>query len=475
MSFNSVQYALFLVGVVAIYWATPTRWRPHVLVAASLIFYGARTWWYDLLLLAAVAVAFTAGRALPRLPEERRRILMWAAVGGQLAMLAAFKLLGALTPGADGIGSGSALLPAGLSFYSFQAISYLIDVRRGTQEPEDDPVVFAAFVCFFPHLLAGPIVRARRLIPQIKDPRPALKRRQANEGLELILVGLFKKVAVADVLLGVNRDYQARLSAATAGTDPAVLIVVVMVLVIIGGYFDIAGYIDIARGSSKLLGIELPRHFAQPLTRSRNFTDFWRRWQTTLMGFLRDYLFVTVRGRSRTRRRISQSMTLVFLVVSLWHGLNVGFLLFGLSISGLLALERRVTQMKATRRAARPPRRPPSKARRALGRTGSVAWVWFCIMFCQVVLAGAGFTTSAGDWLRIARFDPSVLDLSLLATLGFAVSMLVLLDRYDLRQSRREGGPWSVPWPRAFALAAMAIGIVIASGSLGQDFVYTNF
>jgi len=469
MAFNSVQYLLFLILIVALYWAVPLRHRPAVLLGASLVFYGYRAWWYNLLLLFAITVAFFTARALPGMDATRKKWAVRVAITSQIGVLGLFKSLGALSF-ADG-GVSGVLLPAGLSFYTFQAVSYLIDVRRGDYEPEQNFVVFAAFVSFFPHLLAGPIVRARRLIPQIVNGRAGLKKRQASEGLELILVGLFKKVAIADFVLGVTRDYQPRLLA-NDGTDPFVLIIVIIMLVLLGGYFDIAGYIDIARGSSKLLGIELPHHFAQPLTRSKNFTDFWRRWQTTLMAFLRDYLFSAVRGtRSKRGRRVSIGVTVVFLAVSLWHGLNIGFLLFGLTVSGLMYTERRVTQFCVKRR--KPGR--DSTAKRRAKRVGGIIWVWICLVLTQVVLVTGGQLGDVSRIFRIAAIDLRPIDFSLAVTVVFAFTMLVVLDRFERAQTAREGFPAPVTWVRAVGFAAMALGILIASGSTAQDFVYTAF
>ncbi len=221
------------------------------------------------------------------------------------------------------------LLPVGISFYTFQSLSYVIDVYRGRIQPTKNYLLYLLFVSFFPQLVAGPIVRASTLLPQLKK-EPVINSEQGSEGLYLIVRGLIKKVAIAD-LLALNLvdrmfDFPERFS--------SLELIIGMYAYTLQIYCDFSGYTDIARGSAKLLGIELPENFNLPYL-STNIREFWRRWHITLSTWLRDYLYISLGGNRKGRIRTYLNLMITMLLGGLWHGASWTFVIWG-GIHGIL-------------------------------------------------------------------------------------------------------------------------------------------
>lgn len=470
MRFNSVEYFVFLVVVIGVHWALRPSSRPLFLTLASFAFYGFREWRFVPLLLGTIGLSYLTARAMPAADPRRRRVLAGVTIAALCGVLGVFKVISTSASSASFVIDQplSFIVPIGLSFYVFQAIAYTVDVYRGDIEPERDLVRYSTYVSFFPHLLAGPIIRYRRFAPQLSGLRREPRRADLTEGAELLFIGLFKKVAVADVLLRVvieqGRDVfldQTRIT--------TVNLLLAAAIALMGGYFDIAGYIDMARGSAKLLGIEMPRNFAQPLTRSRDLTDFWRRWQTTIMQWLRDYLYRPVRGSTRSRPRTFLAILATFLIAGLWHGLDVGWLVWGAATAAILMAERTRAQRRI--RAGKPAKPRRSGAGLVLGPL----YVFACLLATAPWIAGQG----AGGALLLYRglFNGGVTaDWNLVLFAAYGITVLVLADRHE-RLRRRPNAALGTPAlvGRALATGFMVVALVVFSGGAPQDFLYFRF
>lgn len=341
MLFNSFEFAIFLPIVFALYWVIPaekTRLQNLLLLAASYLFYGWWDWRYLSLILISTIVDYLVGRGLGRADSARvRRLLLWTSVVVNLGMLGVFKyynfFMSSLVSAFGTLGivlrpeSLRVLLPVGISFYTFQTLSYTIDVYGRRLEPETDAIAFATFVAFFPQLVAGPIERARNLLPQFKTAR-SFDYAKAVDGVRQILWGLFKKVVVAD---SCARFADLFFSNPEAYAGSALFLGMIFFAFQI--YGDFSGYSDMAIGIARLFGFGLMRNFATPYF-ARDIAEFWRRWHISLSTWFRDYLYIPLGGsRGGTARKIRNTL-LIFAISGLWHGANWTFLIWGV-LNGL--------------------------------------------------------------------------------------------------------------------------------------------
>lgn len=333
MLFNSFGFALFLPVVFLIYWLLRRRlwWQNLFVLVASWFFYGCWNPLFLLLIAFTSAASFLSGYGIGHCREGARKWILWGNVVVNLFVLGVFKyydffvqsfadlFLGGRT---DGL-LLHLVLPVGISFYTFQALSYSIDVYRGTVKPTRDAVAFFAYVSFFPQLVAGPIERASSLLPQFESER-RFDYAFAVDGLRQMLWGFFKKMVVADTCaLYVDRVF-GDMSAYNGST-----LAVAAVLFSVQIYGDFSGYSDIAIGVSKLFGIRLRRNFDVPYF-SRDIAEFWRRWHISLTSWFRDYVYIPL-GGSRVRRwRVIFNTFVIFLLSGFWHGANWTFVAWGL-------------------------------------------------------------------------------------------------------------------------------------------------
>jgi len=348
MLFNSYSFVIFFLAVLGVARALPGRHRSSFLLGASLLFYFFWIPAYLVLLLFAIGVNYGLVRLLAHATHKR-----WAVAAsvifpiGLLAyykyaafLVASFLPLSNLLIDAD-FGLPDVLLPLGISFYTFQIVALNIDIYRGKIEPIESLREYALFVCFFPQLIAGPILRGSQLLPQIhKGGAPSPER--TRRGLWLITAGLAKKVLIADVLLApfVDRVF----SAPGFASAPEHLLAVYSFAFQI--YFDFSGYTDMARGLALLLGFELPLNFKEPYL-SRNPAEFWRRWHITLSEWLRDYLYIPLGGNRRGVSRTRVNLLLTMLLGGLWHGAAWNFVIWG-GLHGLLLAAHRAISGGAT-------------------------------------------------------------------------------------------------------------------------------
>lgn len=338
MLFNSLEYLLFFPLVVALYFALPFRMRWVALLAASYYFYMSWKAEYAVLILIATFVNYAAAIQIHRSKNHsiRKNYLVLSLVVS-LGILFVFKYFNffmdsaSSTAGAIGLGWESPalrlLLPIGISFYTFQALSYTIDVYLGRQEPERHPGIFALYISFFPQLVAGPIERAGRLLPQFKKKHD-FDYERVTDGLKLILWGFFKKLVIADRLaIYVNQVY----GNPTDHTGLPLIIATYFFAFQI--YCDFSGYSDIAIGSARVMGFDLMDNFNRPYF-AKNPVEFWRRWHISLSTWFRDYLYIPLGGSRVSRKRLYLNLAVVFLITGLWHGAAWTFVVWG-GIHGL--------------------------------------------------------------------------------------------------------------------------------------------
>jgi alginate O-acetyltransferase complex protein AlgI len=466
VSFPTIEFAVFFVAVFILSWAFmphPRAWRPFILVA-SYFFYGWVDWRWVLLLVSSSVINTVAARVIATSPSPRtREQALIAAICFDIGLLCVFKYLGFFVTEVDdfldSLGLGSPLplvqivLPIGISFFTFQAISYVVDVYRGDTRAASLGDV-AILQAFFPHLVAGPIVRANELLPQLRvprDPRTVL----AGPGLFLVAGGLVKKTVVADEL--------ARRVVDPVFNDPAAHSGAEVLLAIYGFaaqiYCDFSGYTDMAIGLALLLGYVLPQNFNRPYL-ALSLQDFWRRWHMTLSRWLRDYLYIPLGGNRHGSRRTYRNLMLTMLLGGLWHGAAWTFVIWGGIHGTALSVER-------------------------WGRERWVgfrlpAWLAWLVTFHVVCLAWVFFRSpdlsTAFEMLgQIGASGPSPLVTVPVVFLTVAAIALQALPSGWWRQA--EG--WLVRQPVAAQGVAFGALLVVADAAVGQQgvapFIYYQF
>lgn len=342
MTFNSLAYLLLLGGTLLLFAGLPPRARLALLIGANVLFYAYWSLPFLSLILISAGVDFAMGAAIHRAAGRRdlQRIFLALSVAVNLGILGYFKYAGFFVENVTALLGdtreaywAAVLLPPGISFYTFQSMSYTIDIYRGLIPPTRSFTRFFLFVSFFPQLVAGPIERAGRLLPQfdrIIHLRPAAG--NIAPGLRLIVWGLFKKIMIADYCaLLVNAYY------ADPGAHDGGAALVAMYAFYIQLYCDFSAYTDIARGSARLFGISLVKNFDQPLL-ATNMADFWRRWHISLFTWFRDYVYIPLGGNRGGLARTARNLLLTALVSGLWHGAAWTFVVWGLYHGVLLTL-----------------------------------------------------------------------------------------------------------------------------------------
>lgn len=336
MLFNSWQYALFFPIVFALYWGMPHRFRVPVILVASYWFYMSWNVKYVVLILFTTCISYAAALLIEKYTRVRKLILMITLLSC-LGVLFVFKYFnffaGAMS---DLLAMFSLklhpvtlklLLPVGISFYTFQTLGYVIDVYRGTTKPERNFWVYAAFISYFPQLVAGPIERTNNLMPQIKAHHE-FNYAQAVYGVKLMTWGFFKKLCIADVLaVYVDKVFADLHSYSSFSLMLSVLFFTMQI------YCDFSGYSDIARGCSKMLGIDLMENFRSPYL-SPSIREFWSRWHISLSTWFRDYVYIPLGGNRCGKFRHNINLMITFIVSGLWHGASWTFAVWG-AVHGL--------------------------------------------------------------------------------------------------------------------------------------------
>jgi len=338
---QSWDYALFLGLVAVVFYALPRRWRTGWLLLASYYFYLRWNAWYVVLLGAITLCDFVVALLVPRLSGWRGRLALANGVGANLAFLGILKYTNFLTASLAALLGMHGdpwvlrlLVPVGISFHTFQSISYLVDVARGRVKPVTDLPAYALYIAFFPQLLSGPIVRAARFFGELTAWR-APDGEQVERGLREMVLGLTKKLVVADQFAPISDAYFGAVGSQVGA--PAAWCAVIAFTVQI--YFDFSGYSDIAIGSARLLGFAFPANFRRPYL-AVGIADFWRRWHISLSTWLRDYLYIPLGGSRGGTLATLRNVMITMLLGGLWHGASWTFVAWGGYYGLLLCLER---------------------------------------------------------------------------------------------------------------------------------------
>jgi alginate O-acetyltransferase complex protein AlgI len=524
MSFNSWQYLLFLPAIIILYWSLPARWRLPLLLGASYIFYGFWDVRFLALVLATTCIDFICGLSISGQRLGARKVLLLALLPGLwlafchlfrpslgvssalvglsaglglifaaaheaiwawvrtnrpkfflvlsivfcLAILGFFKYFGFFVNSAKsllalaGFKADWALLkiilPVGISFYTFQSLGYVIDVYKGRNPACTDLLTFATFDAFFPQMVAGPIERGRHLIPQLQAGL-TFQESYIQDGVRLLLIGFFKKVVVADncaIVANYAFDPQTTLNGYWA-----VLGAVAFAFQI---YADFSGYTDMARGSAKLLGIDLVENFKFPYF-SQTPSEFWGRWHISLSTWFRDYLYIPLGGNRGARWETLRNLGIVMLLAGLWHGAAWIFVLWG-AYHGLLLIIYRVL--------------PPFDA----VRDDRLSWqsVWSIpLMFILVLVGWAIFRSPSlaylgswfaalGNWQQSQALSWRSPSLWLLLHIAPLLLLQLLTWKY-----RDEAALGHVPWALRGVIYTLLLLLIISSAEHDTEFIYFQF
>jgi len=474
LTFNSYEFFALLGVVLVLYWTIPSRWRIPLLLGASYLFYGWWNWRFLILIFASTVIDFQMARLIARTedPVRRKRLLLISVVVN-LAILGSFKyfnfFLGSFETVLQRIGfSGTdwalrVALPVGISFYTFQSMAYTIDVYRRRLDACDDLLVFATYVSFFPQLVAGPIERAERLLPQLADLPRRTSAVMVREGIDLILIGLFKKIAIADVVQRVVTDAFTSTTSSADGVlvfpapDSWTTLAMGVAAFAIGAYGDFSGYSDIARGTAKLLGVDLMRNFTQPF-RSHGQSEFWRRWHASLMNWFRDYVYIPLGGNRGGNWKRSRNILIVFTLSGLWHGATWNFVIWGFLV-GVLVLSEDLIR----KRFGWPPPPPYDLLPGGDQRTGVVVegrlngpalrrlavralsrvWVFVAFAAPMVFFRASTFDQAIDVWHGLFTLAPGPINTAHVLTLVYASVAVMAIDRHllaldHLEDARRE-------------------------------------
>jgi len=469
MLFNSLTFLVFLPVVLLLLGVLPRAWRNAFLLVASYFFYGCWDWRFLGLLIGTTVIDFWVGLRIAAHDDEstRRRILLLS-LAANLGVLGFFKYYNFFVASAiallESLGvqphapTLSIILPVGISFYTFQSMSYTIDVYRRATEPARNFWDFALFVAYFPQLVAGPISRKADLLHQITSPSKPTGA-SVNSALMLILLGLVKKVLIADMLAPEVERIFSHPDQFSAG------------VLLRGAYFftfqiycDFSGYSDMARGVSRLFGVELCINFNQPYL-SQSITEFWRRWHISLSHWLRDYLYISLGGNRQGAWKTYRNLMLTMLIGGLWHGASWTFVAWG-GLHGIyLAIERRLGVGQGASVVVHSP------LMAALRRIALSVLTFHLVAFAWIFFRATTFETAFQYIFGLLQMD----HLSAVGPLPILVAAIVLL--IDLPQDMGKDhtvylrAPW---WLQSPVYAVLCLAMILYGGR-DIPFIYFQF
>ena len=460
MSFASLVFLYFFLPVVLVgYYCFPRRWRNPFLLAANLLFYGWGEPWFLPVILVTAAANWWMGRQMGRCADRQcQRLWLAAALVVDLGLLMAFKYTGFVL---KSIGLGQLLpgpipLPLGISFYTFQVVSYMVDIYRNTVPVENSLVSFSTYMTFFPQLIAGPIVRYDELRTQLSGRQETWHK--IADGFCLLMIGLGKKMLLANPMGELWEGLRALtgnigILGAWAGAAAFTLQI----------YFDFSGYSDMARGLGRMFGFEIPINFRYPYA-AQSIQDFWRRWHITLSSWFRDYVYIPLGGSRRGAGRTIVNLFAVWVLTGLWHGAAWNYVLWGVYYFVLLTAERLIGQA----RLARVPRVLRHFLTMALVIVG---WVLFAIedfgalgayLFAMFSLSGGVLSTQAAVW--VLSYLP-LMALAAFASLPFAANFV-------RRKNQSAPVRWGAP---VYCLLLLAAGTAALAAQSYNPFLYFRF
>ena len=467
MLFNSLSFLLFFPVVLAARFA-PVGWRTRklALLLLSYLFYAA---WYPphlLILWVSTVVDWTVADRIFRTPSPaRKRVWLGLSLTTNLGLLAAFKYSAFFATNLNATFAGVGLplrlpvphllLPIGISFYTFEALSYTIDVYRGKMQPTRSLLDFALFITFFPRMVAGPIMRAELFLPQCERPH-RVRLDELGEGLTLLLFGLFEKVVLADgVFAPVADAVYAGVGSTPVEAWAGTLGFACQI------FFDFAGYSTCAIGIARCLGFRLPTNFNSPYA-ALNFSDFWSRWHISLSTWLRDYLYIPLGGNRAGTARTYLNLMLTMLLGGLWHGAAWRFLLWG-GLHGCYLILQRLWQ------GALPTLRLPDWS--------GVLFTFILVCFTWVFFRAADLATAlrvCGEMLGAGRAHPSLVP-SLSKALVFAGTLLTLAVQWRFRQQSVEASLLSFRPALRVTLLTIMLWLILTSPGENRAFIYFQF
>jgi alginate O-acetyltransferase complex protein AlgI len=473
--FNSTDFVIFFAAFCAVYFLVPFSFRWIILALASTVFYGWAKPVYLLLLSASVLISWIGANKIYKTvnPKDRKRAMILT-VSLSVLILIAFKYLGFFNeiisvfskPG--GFRLPELLLPLGISFFTFQSLSYVLDVHFKVRKPEPHLGYFFVFVSFFPQILSGPISRANELLPQLQDPKKHLWS-DVERGIIRFCWGLFKKLVVAD-RIGIIVDGAYANPEHYAGSVHWF----VTILYAIQLYADFSGYTDMAIGLARIIGIRLPENFDFPYI-SKNITEFWRRWHLSLSNWLRDYLYTPIMFSKKKwgKWAVVYAIFITFLICGLWHGAKLTFVIFGILQGAALTWELLSKDLRAKIQKSSPP---------VLYNTLSWLVTFLFVCFCFVFFRA---DTTADSLLIAKRMFISFYDVNaVIQYLGkdgttarylFSLAVALIFLATDKQITGKLITIESPGW-KSIAWTGTMIALIVILGVLGRtDFIYFKF
>jgi len=460
MLFNSTVFLLFLPAVAVLYYVLPLGWRRILLLVASYAFYG---WWsvpFSSLLVASTVVDYTAARVIDGTDSrKKRKAALLCSLVANLGVLTVFKYADFFSNSAHsllGVRPWPELdfvLPLGISFYTFQTMSYTIDVYRGHLAARKSFIDVALYVSFFPQLVAGPIIRADTLIPQLRQYGSA-RWDLIRAGVALVIWGLVKKVWFADTMSPiVNEAY------ADPSSMSGIALLCATYAFAVQIYCDFSGYSDIAIGAALVLGVRLPANFRQPYL-SCSIREFWRRWHISLSTWLRDYLYIPLGGSRHGSVRTQVNLMITMLLGGLWHGAGWNWVVWGGLQGGLMSVERAI---------GLPETRPTT-----WGATAVRWFMTFHLVCLSWVFFRAADVTQAGEVIeRVMTLAPGHTFFTWQPVA--VIALLIAAESWDLRKrfvSRLRHSPSIAFW---LAVAATLFFALTFRGATSPEFIYFQF
>lgn len=490
MLFNSYTFFVFFAAVLLLY-NLPVSWKTKkiILLVSSFVFYAAWNPPFILLLWLSTVVDFEVGRRLYHQQDPvKKKLLLIISLAGNLGMLFFFKYGGFLLDNFVALSSALGLdynpakpdiiLPAGISFYTFTTLSYTIDMYKRESPPVKSLLDFSLFVTFFPHLVAGPIVRPPQLVPQFETPRKATSK-QFTQGLFLLTLGLFMKVFLADNMLASISDsvFNARMPLQTLDSWMGVLAFSGQI------FFDFAGYSTCAIGIAATLGFVLPENFRYPYA-AVGFSDFWRRWHITLSAWLRDYLYIPLGGNRKGNVRTYINLMVTMLLGGLWHGASWTFVAWGALHGLFLCVERGIKGFTDSRKKVASGELimqnslAPSLARNGVfGQLALALFTFFLVNVTWVFFRAPDFRSAGGMLASMFGFIPK--GEPLLSTLDILkvgiITVVLLVCHWLMRNTSVLAVAEKTRWWVLGAVWAVMLMLLLLSQEESNAFIYFQF
>ncbi len=477
MLFNTATFLYFLVIVLLIYHVVPRKMKNGVLLVASYVFYAFWNWKFCSLLALSTIVDYHCGRKIDTIIDRaiRKRYLI-ISLAVNLGVLGFFKYFNFFTTSFQdlfslvGLHFGNhtlnIILPVGISFYTFQTLSYTIDIYNGKTHHTENLTTFAVYVSFFPQLVAGPIERAKRLLPQFERSR-LITGTQVWEGLILILTGYIKKVLLSDQIAFIaDNAFDNWTSLPSMALWEGLIIFSLQI------YFDFSGYSDIARGVAKWFGIDLMVNFKQPYF-SLSITEFWRRWHISLSSWLRDYLYIPLGGNRRGIHRMYINMFVTMLLGGLWHGASWTFVAWGF-LHGIYLSIHKFMLHHNTRKIDLDT--ADTSFTHLLKNAHKICFTFFLVMITWLLFRAPDFPTAYHYFIRMfafeGGFDPNI------AIFILFMFFIVLLIDFPVYRTKNEFYLNRFPFIFKFSLAVIFSAVIVIflfQQNVERPFIYFQF